>query len=357
MKALPPGEGEAPSVDLGLSVALEGLNMAIGTLLTNPNEQHRYSEVMRLATIGKAVERQRARARKRVADFVPPGAIEDAARPGAPRFGGNENLGGQRAGRYGGGMACGPVGFRGEQGDIEDLGDEPVNAPGDREPGEGDANFGYGAPLGGAIYNQGPMGRIGAPYLGGGAGLGIEEPGLAGLVASMGGIFEGIAAARTEEGLSDRRLDRAKEIDSLTKAIERTDDPEKKKRLQALVDAATTALEDASEPKAPPGPVPAAPPPPPSAEADPLFGAPPQRPAWEGVPIVMPGRVEVHQEADPPRRLIACTQRGCGNRHADHWTTPGGEPLNCDVCNSPMEFIVDEPLPAAAAGNHAAQPQ
>jgi hypothetical protein len=333
VKALAPSP-EDQSVEVGLSVALEGVNMAISILLSDPREKHRYAEVMRLATIGKALERQRARSAKRVADFVPPGAIANEAGNGNIFGDGVENLGGNGPRNWG--CMPGPQGRGGDLADIENLADEPVDAMGgddfDRARNGPGGFLDYG---GGGIYGgiQGMGRHIGAPYGVRGAPADPNEA-LVGMMAGLAPVVQGMASSRAEEGKSGRRLDRAKEIDALSRAVERTEEPEAKKRLQALLARATASLEETIDPPTKEG-----------APADP--GVSP-----EETPPAGPPRPRVDQDQS---RFI-CTRPGCGNAHGDHWMR-NGVPMDCDICNAPMLLVGANPLPAAAVGNHAAPQQ
>lgn len=326
MKSLTPGQkGDASDLELGLRVATEGVSMAITAILADPSSNHRFNEIERLSIIGRAIERQQARARKRVADFVAPDAIgheEGRFREDA------ENLGGIR--RRGRGD-CGPNPFLGQNpvrvqdvhGDLEDLLDLDAD---DVVPGiRGVVNPGVG------------LGHLGAPH---------QNP-----AAMLSGFTQAIAAtmAGKEKEVESRcRSDLARQIDSLTKSLDRTKDEPTRERLRRLLDSAVESLDALSSPTAPPT----------STTTD---GAAQEEDSLQPPGSPPASRVdqdeaqEARSDADEQgsQAAFVCAGPCCGNVHGDHWVAPNGLPYRCDICGCRMNKI-DPPQPAASTAEQAA---
>lgn len=194
MKSLPPKTSW--TVEEALSMAIEGLSTAIQETLKDEDPVHRFNEVLRLATLGKAIGRQRARATKRVKDYLSPG---NRARLG-------------RVGGYGYNVG----GLGGEDNIREDLADVADMADADDGPRRGC--------------------EVGIQPAGG-----IDDA--MGMFGGMTSAFGNMADVREREAESGARTDRARELSALIRARESATNERERMRLQSLIDRTLGALE------------------------------------------------------------------------------------------------------------------
>lgn len=292
-KALPPSSME-PVIN-ALDYAMEGVSDAITYLLDQPGDNHRFKEVSRLATIGQALGRQRARATQRVEDFVPSPAA--AARN-----------------RYVNGPNYGALG-----GDEDDADMGAVNLLADEEEGACEP-----------IPNQRFVNRvnrvrnpawIGAPHgVQGGAagddgfaqGLGMFQP----MFADIARTNERRAECEERETEASLRLALARELEALGRARGRATTDREQTVIQERIDAVTDQI---------------------------ASGVPEDDPDN----VIAADATELLRPPPPPRELrIRCPR--CDNVHGRHWITEHGIPRRCDVCNS-ATILEEVPPPDPAA--------
>lgn len=205
LKPAPPNDYEQ-----ALAAAMEAVGMAVTAKLQQRDDHFRFQEVGRLAKIGEALGRQKARAAATVDGYVAPERRAQFA-CNVPDGGG--------IGRYYGGMGQGGLGG------VDPL-DEPLPLGN------------YGGPIGGpGIINPNPFPRVGGDD---------GNP-----MAAFREVFDRIQSMNEDKSDSRDRLDRLEELRKLKKLLADKDlDADEREILEARRTQVVEDLKEANEPDA-----------------------------------------------------------------------------------------------------------